>query len=79
MPGGYDPDCRRTMDWVKAEAQGSTWKLIQKLTKMKKYEPALHSHQIKVFAEGNVFCLDRGNIQLRVDGDSYTHTIERLG
>jgi len=79
MPGGYDPDCRRTMDWVKAEAQGSTWKLIQKLTKLKKDDPALHSHQIKVYAEGNVFFLNRGNIQLRVDGDTYTHTIERLG
>lgn len=79
MPGGYDPDCRRTMDWAAAEARGSTWKLIQKLAKLKKDEPALHSHQIKAYAEGNVFCLDRGGIQLRVDGDTYTHTIERLG
>ena len=79
MPGGYDPDCRRTMDWGRAEKQGSTWKLIQKLANLKKIEPALYDHQIKTHAEGNVFCLERGNIRLRVDGDTYTHTIERLG
>lgn len=79
MPGGYDPDCRRTMDWAKAEARGSTWNLIQKLTKMKKDEPALHSHRIKAYAEGSVFCLERGDVCLRIDGNTYTHTIERLG
>ena len=79
LPGGYDPDCRRTMDWEQAEAQGSTWKLIQKLANLKKNEPALQGHQIKTYAEGNVFCLERGNIRLCVDGDTYTHTIERLG
>lgn len=79
LPGGYDPDCRRTMDWEQAEAQGSTWKLIQKLANLKKNEPALHGHQIKAYAQGNVFCLERGNIRLCIDGDTYTHTIERLG
>ncbi len=78
LPGSYDPDCRRTMDWEQAEAQGSTWKLIQKLTERKKNEPALHSHQVKIYAEGNTFCLERGDICLRIDGSTYTHTIERL-
>ena len=41
---------RINFDLVKAEAQGSTWKLIRKLTKLKKDDPALHSHQIKVYA-----------------------------
>ncbi|MGN0998365.1 MAG: glycoside hydrolase family 13 protein, partial [Faecousia sp.] len=79
MPGGYDPDCRRTMDWAAAQARGSTWKLIQKLTKLKKEEPALHTHRVKAYAQENVFCLERGSILLRVRGDTYTHTIERLG
>ena len=79
MPGGYDPDCRRTMDWEQAEARGSTWKLIQKLSKLKKEEPALHTCKVRVYAEGNVFCLDRGGIRLRIDGDTYAHTVERLG
>ena len=79
LPGGYDPDCRRTMDWEQAAERDGTWKLIRKLANLKKNEPALHGHQIKAYAQGNVFCLERGNIRLRVDGDSYTHTIERLG
>lgn len=79
LPGGYDPDCRRTMDWEKAAEQDGTWKLIQKLASLKKNEPALQGYQIKTYAQGNVFCLERGNIRLCVDGDTYTHTIERLG
>lgn len=79
MPGGYDPDCRRTMDWEQAEAEGSTWKLIQKLTKLKKEEPALHVPDIKLYARNNVFCMERRDLLLQIDGTSFTHTIERLG
>lgn len=79
MPGGYDPDCRRTMDWELAEERGSIWRLIRELTRLKKSEPALHSSQIKVYADGNVFCLERGDLLLRINGSTYTHTIERLG
>lgn len=78
-PGGYDPDCRRTMDWEKAEERGSTWRKIQALTKLKQEETALHGHEIKVYADGDTFCLKRGNLLLRVDGNTFTHTIERLG
>ncbi len=77
MAGGYDPDCRRTMDW-QAE-KGSTWQLVQKLTRLKKEEPALHGHQISIWSQGDVFCLVRGDICLKIDGKTYTHTIERLG
>ncbi len=74
MPGGYDPDCRRTMDW-EAE-RGSTWQLIQKLTELKRKEPALHTVQIKAYSDGDIFCLDRGNIRLKIDGKTFTHEIE---
>ncbi len=77
MPGGYDPDCRRTMDW--SAPRGSTWMLIRKLTALKQTEPALHGHFIKIYAREDVFFLERGNIRLCVDGKHYTHTIERLG
>ncbi len=77
MPGGYDPDCRRTMDW-EAE-RGSTWQLIQQLTALKKKEPALHAAEIKAYSEGDIFCLERGDIRLRIDGKTFAHTIERLG
>ena len=79
LPGGYDPDCRRTMDWDRAQARGSTWQLIRELTKLKREEPALHSYRVKAYAQGNVFCLYRGDIRLRIDGSTFTHTIERLG
>ena len=79
LPGGYDPDCRRTMDWEQAEARGSTWQLIRSLTAMKKEEPALRSDSVKLCAQGDVFCLERGDIRLKIDGGSYAHTIERLG
>lgn len=79
LPGGYDPDCRRTMDWDRSQARGSTWQLIRELTKLKREEPALHSYQVKAYAQGNVFCLYRGDIRLRIDGSTFTHTIERLG
>lgn len=79
LPGGYDPDCRRTMDWERAEKRDETWQWICRLAKMKREEPALHTTEIEVYAEGNVFCLKRGDILLRVDGETFAHTIERLG
>ena len=79
MAGGYDPDCRRTMDWERASAGGSTWDLIQKLSRLKKEEPALHGSKARAYAQGNGFFLERGGILLRIDGDTYAHTIERLG
>lgn len=77
MAGGYDPDCRRTMDW-EAE-RGSTWQLIRKLTALKKAEPALHGHRIQVYAQGDTFLLDRGPLRLRIDGKTFLHTLERQG
>lgn len=79
MAGGYDPDCRRTMDWERASAGGNTWDLIQKLARLKKEEPALHGSKARAYAQGNGFFLERGGILLRIDGDTYAHTIERLG
>lgn len=79
LPGGYDPDCRRTMDWEKANARGHTWQHIRRLARLKREEPSLHNHGIKAYAQGNVFCMERGNLLLRVDGNTYIHTIERLG
>lgn len=77
--GGYDPDCRRTMDWARAAERGHTWQLIRRLTHLKRNEPVLHTDRIRIYARGNVFCMERGEILLRIDGDHFTHTIERLG
>ncbi len=79
LPGGYDPDCRRTMDWQKADAREDTWQHIRYLAKLKREEPSLHGHQVRAYADGSIFCLERGDLLLRIDGDTFTHTIERLG
>ena len=79
LPGGYDPDCRRTMDWALAEQRGQTWRLIQRLARLKREEPALRIPQANIYTEGNVFTLERGAIRLKIDGDSFTHIIERMG
>ncbi len=79
LPGGYDPDCRRTMDWAKAEERGDIWQLLRGLTRLKREESALHIPKAKIYAEGNAFILERGDIRLKIDGESFTHTIERMG
>lgn len=79
LPGGYDPDCRRTMDWAKAEERGEIWRLIQSLTKLKREEPALSVPKIKLYAKGSAFILERGDIRLKIDGTTFVHTIERMG
>lgn len=60
MEGGYDPDCRRTMDWQKAEERPWVWRLIQSLTLLKQTEPALQCTSVRIWAEGDVFYLERG-------------------
>ena len=36
MEGGYDPDCRRTMDWARAEERPPLWRLVQQLAACKR-------------------------------------------
>lgn len=79
LPGGYDPDCRRTMDWARAEERGEIWLLIRSLAKLKREEPALRVPKVRLYAKDNTFILERGDIRLKIDGESFTHTIERMG
>lgn len=60
MEGGYDPDCRRTMDWQKAEERAGVWRLVHTLARLKETEPALHGTSVRIWAEGDVFYLERG-------------------
>lgn len=78
IPGGYDPDCRRTMDWERAQKRDRLWKHIQKLAALKRTEPSLREDAIKIYANGTVFCMERGEWILRVEGDSYEYAIERV-
>lgn len=60
MEGGYDPDCRRTMDWARAEERPPLWRLVQRLTDLKRECAALHGTKAKIWAEGDLFFLERG-------------------
>ena len=60
MEGGYDPDCRRTMDWVRAEERPPLWRLVQRLAALKRESAALHGTKAKIWAEGDLFFLERG-------------------
>ena len=59
MPGGYDPDCRRTMDWVKANQQGALWKLLRTLINLKRSRVELSGTDISIRAEGQLFIVER--------------------
>ena len=60
MEGGYDPDCRRTMDWACAEERPPLWRLVQRLAALKRESAALHGTKAKIWAEGDLFFLERG-------------------
>ena len=60
MEGGYDPDCRRTMDWARAEERPPLWRLVQRLAALKRESAALHGTKAKIWAEGDLFFLERG-------------------
>ena len=67
MEGGYDPDCRRTMDWKKAEQRGRLWQLVRRLASLKEREPSLHGTRARIRAEGGLFLLERGGLRLTVN------------
>lgn len=72
MEGGYDPDCRRTMDWVKAEKGGALFGIIRTLAWLKKNDASLRAENIRIYAEKEVFVLERegegGRLRLSVNG-----------
>ena len=73
MPGGYDPDCRRTMDWKKAERKEKLWILLQTLTALKKSRKELSGTEIKVYSENGLLIIERYSetdmIKLTVNGN----------
>ncbi len=58
--GGYDPDCRRCMDWENAKADGcyaDIYKLILKLSKLRTDEK-LADGKLRVYSEGELLILE---------------------
>lgn len=54
MPGGYDPDCRRCMDWEKAEKESELKKLLRKLAYIRR-EYMVSEGNVTITEENNVF------------------------
>ena len=81
MEGGYDPDCRRTMDWARAEERPPLWRLVQRLAALKQECAALHGTKAKIWAEGDLFFLERGEtnkLRLTVNFGKEQPLTERL-
>lgn len=59
MEGGYDPDCRRTMDWQKAREKGEVFDTIRELAELRRNSAALREGDIAVRTEGNLLIVTR--------------------
>ena len=58
LAGGYDPDCRRTMDWTKENDFGAAGRIIKSLAELKKTPVIKYGEIYYEYAE-NVFILKR--------------------
>jgi glycosidase len=70
MEGGYDPDCRRTFDWTKAEPFGETAKLIQKLSALRK-SGIMDNKDISIYADKDKLFIKRGKVTFSTDGRAF--------
>ncbi|MBQ6807513.1 MAG: alpha-glycosidase [Lachnospiraceae bacterium] len=66
--GGYDPDCRRCMDWEKASFDGEykdIYKLLQELSQIRqRYDVA--GGNVKIYEEQGVFVLENSTVQRKL-------------
>lgn len=60
LEGGYDPDCRRTMNWKKAEENSELKRIICSLAHLKKNRKELCSDGIRIYAKGDLLVIERG-------------------
>lgn len=66
MEGGYDPDNRRCMDWVKAEEDTPLKKLIKTLTALKS-SGGLSGAKIKIYEEDGLLIAERTKYVLAIN------------
>lgn len=59
MEGGYDPDCRRTMDWERAAKRGEVFDAVRELAELRRNSDALRDGDIAVRAEGELLIVTR--------------------
>jgi glycosidase len=58
LPGGYDPDCRRCMDWEAAKIHTPTMELLRKLSELRE-NMALRYGKVRMYEENGMFVLER--------------------
>ena len=58
LEGGYDPDCRRTMDWEAAGKGTKIQELVRRLASLRRKE-AVRSGEIAFSGEDGIFILER--------------------
>ena len=58
LEGGYDPDCRRTMDWEAAEKGTKIQELVRRLASLRRKD-AVRGGEISFFGEDGIFILER--------------------
>lgn len=75
MEGGYDPDCRRTLDWELAEQENPVNALIQCLTNLKQQENFKDIY-VKIYAKDEMLILERGAYELIINESKKDKPIE---
>ena len=80
--GGYDPDCRRCMDWEKANPKGEysdIYRLIESLSRLRREQNTAEG-RIGIYAESDVLVLknetDEREIKLFVNNTAGNQTVD---
>lgn len=80
--GGYDPDCRRCMDWEKANPKGEysdIYRLIESLSRLRREQNTAEG-RIGIYAESDVLVLknetDERKIKLFVNNTAGNQTVD---
>lgn len=81
-PGGYDPDCRRCMDWEKAEKRDNdVAKLIKNLAKLRQ-QTNFNDGRVKIYAKEDIFILtidtQDTQVKLLINNTAKTVVVEEL-
>ena len=82
--GGYDPDCRRCMDWEKARPEGEyrdVYELLRILSSLKK-DLDISDGTVKIYAESEVLILTnmtgKNEIKLQINNTSKNQMVNSV-
>lgn len=59
LEGGYDPDCRRCMDFTKANKNNSFFNIYKKLIHLRKTNKIVKYGELSVYVENNLIVFKR--------------------